>query len=81
MINFSFLFLIALSMRGIRNEAVFPVPVFAIPTTSLPFNIAGIDLSCIRVGLLYPLAKIFSFNFVSILKSIKLFSGIYISSI
>ena len=35
---------------GIRNARVFPLPVFAAPKTSRPFNPKNIDSRCISVG-------------------------------
>ena len=49
--------------------AVLPVPVWAIPNTSLPSSAAGIACNCMGVGCLYPTSwiafKIFGFNFRS----------------
>ena len=41
-----------ISIKGIQKAAVFPVPVCADPRTSFKFNINGIALTCIGVGLL-----------------------------
>ena len=40
--------------KGKVNAAVLPVPVCADASTSLPWRMAGIDLTCISVGVKYP---------------------------
>ncbi len=42
------------SMAGMRKESVFPEPVFAAPTRSLPSNKCGMVLACqeIKIQLL-----------------------------
>ena len=42
-----------LSISGMRKVAVLPVPVFARPTTSLPFRTSGMAASWIGVGVSY----------------------------
>jgi hypothetical protein len=39
---------------GNEKAAVLPVPVCACPTTSTPFKIRGMDVSCIGKGISYP---------------------------
>src|SRR5690606_36196211 len=49
---------ICLSSAGIRNAPVLPVPVWAIPTTSLPSRAGGIALAWIGVGAFQPRSRI-----------------------
>ena len=45
-------------MIGMEKAAVFPDPVLALASTSLPSNARGIALSCIGVGLDQPSLQI-----------------------
>ena len=53
-------------MIGIRNAPVFPVPVWATPSRSLPMSRASSVLSWISVGLSYPFLASDCFSLVSI---------------
>ena len=62
------------STVGIKNAKDLPLPVFAEPIISSPFNAIGIDLACISVAVSYPwrvnrsyniLFKFISENFIS----------------
>lgn len=57
--------------RGIENASVFPEPVFACPTTSLPSKIGGKDFSCIDVKVEKPNVSRFFLNSIGISKSFK----------
>lgn len=50
-LEFSFLIFADLTKAGTANARVFPEPVGAIPTKSLPYNNIFIDLDWIYVGL------------------------------
>jgi len=46
------------SRIGITNEAVFPVPFFALAITSFPVKAIGITSSCTGLGFSYPFSYI-----------------------
>ena len=58
-------------MIGMAKAAVFPVPVWAQPSTSFRANIAGIAASCIGVGCVYPSASRAFSMFSSMLSCLK----------
>ena len=72
-------FNMTLLIKGIKNAAVLPVPVLAIPTTSLFFKISGMAWSCMGVGIVKPRLLMLALRFSEIAKSEKVCLGSYFS--